>query len=86
MFTCMTYTHSQGYHFKRWKAKQALHDAAKCNTPFRDNNDKYYGNQHGLKKVFDSYVDISARYLWSQDDANHSQPKHGWIWVYFQLI
>ena len=33
MPTCKTYTLSQGYHFKKWKAKQALYDAEKCNTP-----------------------------------------------------
>ena len=69
MPTCMTYTPSQGYYFKKWKAKQAFYDAAKCNTPFRDNDDKYYGIQHSLKKVFEPHVDISATYLWSQDDA-----------------
>ena len=51
MPTCMTYNLSQGYHFKISKTKQALYDAAKCNTPCRYNNDKYYGIQHGLKKV-----------------------------------
>ena len=69
MPTCMTYTPSQGYHFKKWKAKQALYDAAKCNTPCKDIDDKYYGIQHDLKKVFEPHVDISATYLWSQDDA-----------------
>ena len=65
MPTCMTYPPpSQGYHFKKWKAKQVLYDAAKCNTPCRDNNDKYYGVQHGLKKDFDPHVDISATHLW----------------------
>ena len=51
------------------KAKQALYDAAKCSTPCRDNDDKYYGVQHGLKEVFEPHFDISATYLWSQDDA-----------------
>ena len=69
MPTCMTYTPSQGYHFKKWKAKQALYDAAKCNTTCRDNDDTYYGIQHDLKKVFEAHADISATYLWSQDDA-----------------
>ena len=69
MPTCMTYTPSQGYHFKKWKAKQALYGAAKCNTPCTDNDDKYYGIQHDLKKVFEPHVDISATYLWSQEDA-----------------
>ena len=45
----------------KWKAKQELYDAAKCNTPCRDNNDKYYGIQHGLKKDFEPHVDISAK-------------------------
>ena len=83
MPTCMTL---QGYHFKKWKAKQALYDATKCNTPCRDNNDKYSGIQHGLKKVFDPHADISATYLWSQDDATSQATKHGLIWVYFQLM
>ena len=69
MPTCMAYIPSQGYHFKKWKAKQALYDAAKCNTSCRDNDDKYYGIKHGLKKVFEPHVDISATCLWSQDDA-----------------
>ena len=46
MPTCIAHTPSQGYHFKRWKAKQALYDASTCNTPCRDNN-KYYCIQHG---------------------------------------
>ena len=65
MSTCITYTPSQGYHFKKWKAKQALYNAAKCNNLCRENNDKHYGIQHGLKKVFEPHVDISATYLWS---------------------
>ena len=44
--TCMTYTPSQGYHFKNWKTKQALDAAEKCNTPCRDNDDMYYGIKH----------------------------------------
>ena len=55
-----------------------MYDAAKCNIPCRDNNDKYYGIQHGLKKVFDPHVDISATYLWSQDDAK-SQATKTWF-------
>ena len=43
MPTCITYTPSRGYHFKRWKVKEALFDASNCNTPCRDNNDKYSG-------------------------------------------
>ena len=42
------YPPPQGYHFKKWKARQALYDAAKCNTPCKDNDDKYYGIQHDL--------------------------------------
>ena len=42
-----------------WKAKQALYDAAKCNTPCRDNDDNY-GMQHDLKKVSEPHVDIST--------------------------
>ena len=69
MLTCVTDIPSKGYHFKKWKAKQALHDALKWNTPCRDKNVKYYGIQHGLKKDFELNVDISASNLWSQDDA-----------------
>ena len=69
MPTCMSYTPSQGFHFKKWKAKQALYDAVKCNTPCKGNDDKYYGIQHGLKKVFEPHIDISAIYLWSQKDT-----------------
>ena len=77
MSTCMTYIPSQASYFERWKAKQALYDAAKCNTPCRDNNDKYYGIQHGLKKDYEPHVDISATYLWFQDDAKSQSTK---IW------
>ena len=84
--TCMTYTPSQGYHFKKWKAKQVLYDAAKCNTPCRDNNDKYYGIQHGLKKVFDPHFDISANICGPRMMHNHKQPNYGLTWVYFQLM
>ena len=77
MPTCMTYTASQGYHFKKWKAKQALYDTAKCNTPCKDNDDRYYGIQHDLKKVFEPLVDMSATYLWSQEDAKVKATK---IW------
>ena len=75
MPACIAYIPSQGYHFKKWKAKQALYDASKCHTPFRDNNDKYYGIQHGLKKDFQPHVDISATYLWSQDNAKSQANK-----------
>ena len=67
--TCIAYTPSQRYHFKKWKAKQALYDASKCNTPCNHNTNRYYGIQHGLKKDFEPHVDISATYLWSQDGA-----------------
>ena len=75
MPTCMTYTPPQGYHFKKWKAKQPLYDAAKCNTPCKDNDDRYYGIQHDLKNVFEPHVNISATYLWSQDDAKTQATK-----------
>ena len=75
MPTCMTYTPPQGYHFKKWKAKQALYDAAKCNTPCKDHDDRYYGIQHDLKNDFEPHVDISATYLWSQDDAKTQATK-----------
>ena len=68
MPTCMTYIPSWGYHFKKWKAKQSLYDAAKCNTPCTDNNDKYYGKQHGLKKEWFNMsifpVDVKSLYIW----------------------
>ena len=41
MPTWITYTPSQGYHFKGWKAKQELYDASNYNIPCRDNNHKY---------------------------------------------
>ena len=75
MPTCMTYTPSKGYYFKKWKAKQSLYDAAKCNTPCRDNNDQYYGIQHGLKEDLEPHVDISATCLQSQDDAKSQTTK-----------
>ena len=53
-----------------------MYDAAKCNTPCRDNDDnKYYGIQHGLRKVLEPHVDISATNLWSQDDAKAQATK-----------
>ena len=75
MPTCITYTPSQGYHFRKLKGKQALHDASNCNTPCGDNNDKYYDTQHGLKLDFDTHVDISVTYLWSEDDAKFQSTK-----------
>ena len=82
MPTWMSYTPLQGYYIKKWKAKQALYDASKCNTPCRDNNDKYYG----LKKVFHPHVDISATYLWSQDGAESQATKNGLLWVYSHMM
>ena len=76
MHTCVTYIPSHVYHFKISKAKQALYDASKCNTPCKGHNDKYYGIQHELKKEFDPYVDISATYLWSQNDAKSQSTKN----------
>ena len=61
---CIAYIPLQGYHFKMWKASQALYDASNCNTPYRDNNDRYYGIQHGLKKDFDPHVDMLVTYLY----------------------
>ena len=75
MPTYIAFTPSQGYHFKKWKAKEALCDTSNCNTPCRNNNNKYYGIQHGLKKDFDPHFDISATYLWSQDDAESQSIK-----------
>ena len=70
---------SQGYHFKRWKAKQALYHAFNCNTPCRDKNDKYYGIQHGLKKGFDLHRDISATCFWSQDHVKSQATKTWYV-------
>ena len=86
MPTCIAYSPSQGHHIKKWKIKQALCDASEYNTPCRDNNDKYYGIQHGLKKDFEPHIDESATYLWSQDDAQSHQPKHVLIWIYSHLM
>ena len=52
-----------------------MYDEAKCNTPCKDNEDKYCGIQHDLKKVFEPHVDISATYLWSQEDAKAQATK-----------
>ena len=85
MLCCGTHAHNlypyQGYHFKMWKAKQALYDLSNCNIPCRDNNDKYYGIQYELKKDFDPHVDISVTCL-----QNLNQPKHGLMWVYSHLM
>ena len=78
MLMSIAYTPSQGYQFKRWKVKQALYDASNCNTPCRDNDDKYYSIQYGLKKDFEPHVDISATYLWSQNNAK-SQSTNTWF-------
>ena len=78
MPTCITYNPFTEYHFKKWKAKQELYNASKCNTPCRKNTDKYYGRQYGLKKDFEPHVDISVTCLWSQDDAK-SQPTKTWF-------
>ena len=75
MPTCMTYTPSQGYHFKKWKAKQALYDAAKCNTPCGDNNDKYYGIQHGLKKILTPMLIYLPHIYGHRMMQNHKQTK-----------
>ena len=85
MPTCMIFIPSQGYHFKKLKAKQALYDAAKFNTPCRDNDDRYYGIQHGLKKVFEPHVDISATYLCSQEDAKSHATKTWFDMGIFQV-
>ena len=85
MPTCIAYTPSQEYHFKKWKAKQALYDASKCNTPCRDNNDKYYGIQHGLKKDFEAMLIYQPHICGPKMMQNHSQPKHGLMWIYSHL-
>ena len=41
----------------------------------RDNDDKYYGTQQGLKEDFDPHVDVSATYLWFHDDAESQSTK-----------
>ena len=55
-----------------------MYDAAKCYIPCRGNNDEYYGIQYGLKKAFEPNIDISATYLWSQNDAK-SQATKTWF-------
>ena len=52
-----------------------MYDASSGNTPCGDNDNKYYGIQHGLKKDFEPHVDISGTYLWSQDDAKSQSTK-----------
>ena len=52
-----------------------MYGASKCNTPCRVNNDRYYGIQHGSKKDYDPHIDMSAKYLWSQDDAKSQSTK-----------
>ena len=54
-----------------------MHDATKCNTPCKYNDDKYYGIRHDLKKVFEPHVDISATSLLSQGDSKSQATK---IW------
>ena len=75
MPTYINYTPSLGHQFKRWNAKQALYDASNGKTPCCNNNNKYEGMQHVLKKDFDPHVDISATYLWSHDDAKYQSTK-----------
>ena len=82
----MTYTPSQGYHFKKWKAKQALYDAAKCNTPCRDNDDKYYGIHHDLKKSLNLMLIYLPDTCGLRKMQKHKQSKHSLIQVYFQLM
>ena len=84
--TCMTYTPSQGYHFKKWKVKHPLYDAAKCNTACRDNNDKYCGIQHCLKTVLTPMLIYLPHICGPRMMQNHSQPKHGLLWVYSHII
>ena len=49
--------------------RQKLYNASSCNPPCKDNNGTYYGINHGLKKDIDPHVDISATYLWLQDNV-----------------
>ena len=86
MPTCMTYTPSQGYHFKSGKQNKHCMMQQSVNAPCKDNDDKYYGIQHDLKKVFKPHVDISATYLQSQDDAKEQATKTWFDMVYFQLM
>ena len=46
-----------------------MSDSSNYNPPCKDNSNKYYSIQLGLKKDFDLHVDESATYLCSQDDA-----------------
>ena len=40
---------SQGYHLKKWKAKQAMYYPSNGNTPCRGNNGKYLWSQDDAK-------------------------------------
>ena len=62
-----------------------MYDAANCHTPCRDNDDKYYGIQHDLKKVFEPHVDISAIYMWPQHDAKVQATKTWFDMGIFQV-
>ena len=44
----------------KMEIKQTLCNALNCTPHYKDNEDKYYGIQYGLKKDFDPHVDISA--------------------------
>ena len=72
MPTCMTYTPSQGYHFKKWKAKQALYDCILLVEIMMISIMVY---NHDLKKVCEPHIDISVTYLWSHDDAKAQATK-----------
>ena len=72
-----------------WKAKQASYDASKWNIPCRDNNDKYYGIQHELKKYnMDQRKTLNPMLICQPHICgprmiqNHSQSKHGLMWVH----
>ena len=79
--TCITYTLSKGYHFKKEKTKQALYDASNCNPPCGDNNDKYYCIQHGLKKDVLTLCSYQPLICGTRMMQNLNQPKHGLMWA-----
>ena len=86
MPTYIAYIPSQGYHFKKLKAKQALYDASNCNTSCRDKNEWYYGIQYGIKKDCEPHFDISVTCFWSKDDANSQSTKTWFDMVYFHIM
>ena len=84
--TCITYTPAQEYNFKYQKAKQALNDTSMCNPSNRDNNDIYYGIQHGLKKILVLMLKYQPSICGVRMMQNLNQPKHGLMWAHSHLM